>query len=888
MKLPWNKQHSELDREVAYHIETLADTLQAEGMSRGEALARARREFGGVEQVKEECRAESRWNWVVQLLQDLRFGWRMMRKSPTISVAAVVSLALGIGATTAIYSFADAVLWRKIAVPAPDQMLELYWESKARPEGLVRGSSGSNFREDGMLVADFFSKAAFDAIREQSTGKLEVAAHIYHPPVSTSFAGGVAVSKLRGVSENFFELLRITPFAGRFPGGSEQTPEVVVSYGFWERHLGRNYNAIGRTIRINNYPYVIAGVLPREFFGLTPGDEVELYTKIRQSPSFMASDSWHRPRSEDPLTWWLQIIARRSDGVSLEEARALVNTAFAASWPAQPKTTDQTPRIRLVDASTGLGGLRRQLGDPVSILLGLVCLVLLVACANIANLLLARATEREKEVGLRISLGCGAGRLMRQFLTESLMMAVLGGVLSIGVALGIGSFMSRVLPQGLNAASLMVELSLKSILATAAVTLMTALLFGLYPAWRASRLNAAPALKEGAGSGGTVSRRRLLPARLLVLSQVALGVLLVMAAIVYTGNLSEIVNRDAGFDRAHTLMFDLRPGELGYEDQRLDTFYRNAEERLRTIPGVTEVGISRIRPMRGGGFHEGIRTPASDKMINSAVHHATSGFIAALGVPVIAGRGFTAEEVHSGRSVAIISQSLAQELNLSSPAGARIVMLNKEWEVVGVARNASYSRLTQSQPVAYVPFEKGTRAVTVLLRTTANPLAVAGAAREAIRSLDRNVPLVDVFTMEQQISLTLQRERMFAWLCGSFGVLALVLCVVGLYGLMSHATARRTPEIGIRMALGASGREVMRRVVAEGMSLALAGMIFGVPMAIYAAKLAQRQNMLPPGPLPYWTLAAAIGVLIVSAFFAVFGPALRASSVDPMRALRQG
>jgi predicted permease len=888
MKLPWSKERAELDQEVSYHIETLADTFEAEGMSRDEALRRARREFGGVEQVKEECRAESRWNWLVHLQQDLRFGWRMMRKSPAVSAAAVVSLALGIGATTAIFSFADAVLWRKIAVPAPDRMIEVHWESKARPEGLLRGSVGSNFTEGGMRVADFFSKPGYEAIRDRAAGKLDVAAHFYPQQVSATFTGNVTVSRLRAVSGNFFSTLRIKPFAGRLLGESSPEPDLVVSYGFWERKLSRSEKAIGETIRINNYPYVIVGILPLAFFGLTPGDEVDLYTTISQSPTLLAPESWYRSRSEDPLMWYLQLIARRAPGVSMTEAQAVVNTAFAASWPAQPKSAEQTPRIRLLDASTGLGGIRRQLGDPVSILLGLVSMVLLVACANIANLLLARAAEREKEVALRVSLGCGSGRLMRQFLTESLGMAALGGALSVGVALGIGSLMGRVLPQGLDAASLMVELNFESLGITAAVTLVTVLLFGLYPAWRASRLDAAPALKEGTGSAGTASRGRFVPAKLLVVAQVALGVLLVMGGIVFTGNLSEIVNRDAGFERGHALLFDLRPGEVGYQDQRLATFYREIEDRMRAIPGVAEVGLSQIRPMRGGGRKDTIRTPGNDKSVSSAFHYTTSGFIAALGVPIIAGRGFTAEEVHGERRVAVISEQLARELNLASPLGARILSDGIEWEVVGVARNASYRGLTEAEPVVYIPLEKGRRSLTVLLRTRVRPLAVVAAAREAVRSLDRNIPLVDVFTMEQQISRTLQRERMFAWLCGSFGVLALVLCVVGMYGLMSHATARRTPEIGIRMALGASGRKVMRQVLSEGMRLAAAGMVLGIPLAIYAAKLAQRQRMLPEGPIPYWTLASAIGVLLVSAFVAVCGPALRASSVDPMRALRQG
>ena len=888
MKLPWNKANSDLEREVAYHIETLADSFEAQGMRRDEALLRARREFGGVDQVKEQCRAESRWNWAVQAIQDLSFGWRMIRKSPSISIAAVASLALGIGATTAIYSFADAVLWRKLAVPAPEQMVEVYWDSRAHPGALIQGASGSAFPEGGMRVADFFSKAAFESMRDRAAGKAEVAAHVYHQPVSISYRGKVTVSKLRAVTGNFFSVLRLQPFAGQLFRNGGRNRELLVTYRFWERTLGQSHDALGATMLVNNLAYTIVGVLPRDYFGLVPGDQADLYAPVWQSPSLLAADSWYRERSEDPYVWWLQLVARRAEGVSNDEAQAVLNTAFAGSWAVQPQSAEQTPRIRLVDASAGLGGVRRQLGDPVWILLGLVVLVLLIACANIANLLLARAAQREREVALRVSLGCSAGRLMRQFFTESLLLAILGGALSIGVALGIGSLMSEVLPQGLTAESLMVDLNSRSVLATGAVTLLTALLFGLYPAFRASRQDAAPSLREGAGTAGSMSQARLVPARILVLSQVALGVLLVTAAIIYTGHLSDLLGRDTGFDRAHTLMFDLRPGELGYQDERLESFYRNAEDRLKAIPGVVEVGISRTRPMRGGGFSDNVSTPDKTKSVNSAIHHATASFAAALGVPLVAGRAFTAEEVRAQRRVAIVSERLARDLNLSSPVGARILTPDAEWDVVGVAKNASYYRLTDDSPVLYVPLTEGTGSVTVLLRTAVAPSSILSAAREAIGSLDRNIPLVDVYTMEQQVARTHQRERMFAWLCGSFGVLALVLCTVGLYGLMSHSTARRTSEIGIRMALGATGRQVMRQVVSEGMRLTVAGGLLGVPLAIYGAKFAQAQKMLPDGPLPYWTLSAAVGVLVVSALAAVFGPALRASSVDPMRALRQG
>jgi predicted permease len=888
MKLPWTRERAELDREVAFHLEALADGFEKDGMSRAEALQRARKEFGGVEQVKEQCGDESRWAWVVQVLQDLQFGWRMMKKSPPVTIAAALSLALGIGATTAIYSFADAVLWRSMAVPAPEEMAEVYWTSKARPEGLLRGGSGSGFRDGDLGVADYFSRIAFDAMRSRSEGRLEVAAHIYPTHVSVSYGGNVSVSKVRGVSDNFFAMLRLQPWLGRLPDGTGDAPQIVVSHRFWERVLGRSEGAIGQLLRVNDFPYVIAAVLAPDFFGLVPGDDAELYTNIRQSPSLLTADSWYRTHANDPLAWWMQLIVRRDPGVSLTQAQEVLQTVFAGSWPASPKSPEQTPHIRLVDASTGLGGIRRDLGDPVKILFGLVLMVLIVACANIANLLLARATEREKETGLRVALGCSSGRLMRQFFTESFLLALMGGALSVGVALAVASLMSRVLPPGLLADSLMPGLDARLLAVTAVVTVVTAVFFGLYPAWRTSRTDAAPVIKEGSGSGGTLTRGRLLPARMLVLAQVALGVLLVTAAMLYTGHLSAIVNTDAGFERGHALLFDLRPGEVGYDEHRLERFYSEVEERLRAIPGVVAVGLSMTRPMMGGGFHETVRTPGSDRRVDSAVHQVRPGFVDALGVSLIAGRALSIEDLSAKRHVAIIDERLARELQLSSPVGAQVHLLDQQWEVIGLARNAAYSRLTYSHPVIYVPMHKPERAVSVVMRTAVSPMSVAGAAREAVRSLDSKLPLVDLFTMEQQISRTLQRERMFAWLCGSFGVLALVLCVVGLYGLMSHATARRKPEIGIRMALGATREQVLRQVVRDGMWLAMGGVLAGVPLAMWAAKIAERQRLLPAGPFPYWTLCAAIAALLISALLAVFGPALRAASLDPLRALRHG
>ena len=519
--------------------------------------------------------------------------------------------------------------------------------------------------------------------------------------------------------------------------------------------------------------------------------------------------------------------------------------------------------------------MRRRFGDPVWTLLGLVSLVLLIACANIANLLLARSVEREKEAAMRVSLGCGEGRLMRQFFTESLLLAGIGGVLSIGVAAGLSALMVSLIP-GAEALTLQPETDPRALAGAAIVTLATALVFGLYPAWRTARVGTAPALKEGV----TLSRARWTPARLLVMAQVALGVLLVASAVVFTSRLNALAGKDAGFERGHVLLFELRPGEVGYHGDRLQQFWVALEERLGSLGGVEKAGVAQTRPMRGGGYWDEVRN--GTKQVGAAVHHGTPEFLAALGVPLLAGRVARPQE----KGVAVLGENLARELGVG--LGSRVEMSKEPYTVIGLAKTAQYSQLQEEHRVIYLPFPYERASGTVVLRTAVPPMAVLGAVRETVRALDKDLPLVDVYTMEQQISRTLQRERLFAWLCGSFGVLALVLCAVGLYGLMSHTTARRTGEIGIRMALGATRENVLAQVLREGLGLALAGLVLGTPLALYAARVAAAQNVLPEGDMPVWTLAWAIAVLAVSAVLAVLGPAMRASAVEPMQALRQG
>ncbi len=485
-------------------------------------------------------------------------------------------------------------------------------------------------------------------------------------------------------------------------------------------------------------------------------------------------------------------------------------------------------------------------------------------------------------------MGCGKARLVRQHFTESLLLAGIGGALSLPVAWGLTRLMLNFMPEGFESMLPAFGPDLRMLAATAAVTILAAFLFGLYPSFRGAKVDVTPALKEGSGSANTSSRSRWAPAKALVMLQVSLGVLLLTAATLFTGHLWEVLHRDTGFDEGHRVLFDIRPGEAGYAGERLRQFYRNVEDRLRELPGVTAVGIARIRPMMGGGQSTSVRYPReADPGISSRIQRANAGFLQALGVPVINGRDFTEQEIRSGAKVAIISESLAKELGVSSPLGLPLTVHGEDYQIVGVARQSRYARMTEDTPITYLPLDYEQTASTVLLRTAAPPLGVFSSVRAAIRDMDRELPIVDVYTMEQQISRTLQRERLFAWLCGSFGVLALVLCVVGLYGLFSYTTAKRSPEIGIRMAIGASKIQVLRQVMAEGLRLTLAGLAVGIPLALYCAAVAESREMLPKDMFSYWALAAALAILVGSSILAVLAPALRASSLDPVQALRR-
>jgi predicted permease len=895
MRFPWNRAETELERELAHHLHELTAEYQRQGYGHDEALRLARCEFGGSEQVKEQCRDERRWAWISGWRQDIAFGARMMRRTPVITLAAVLSLALGIGANTAIVSLMDVVLWRDLPVPNPKQLVLVHWQGHGFPRELLDGASGSSFQNDeGWDVADFFSYPGFRTLRKGVSGRASLAGFSNPGTDSVSFAGRSMVAQRRAVSGNFFSTLLVHAQVGRLFSDSDDSDSapatVVLSHRFWANALGADPSVIGKTIRVNNKPRVIVGVLERSFYGLDPADGTEIYAPLHQA-------GWQEtPEGKDALSnnrfWGTQLIARRAPEVSNAQLLPVMATLFRTSWSTQPKDAAAAPQLRLDDGEHGLGYLGSDFRNPLFVLGGLVGLLLVIACTNIVNLLLARGVARQREVALRVALGCSQLRLMRQFLTESTLLAVFGGIASIGVAYLTANVLGQYI-LGENNGQIALTLDFRVLAMSAASTFLALLLFGIFPAWRGSRITGASWVRPGAGTFGNITRHKWNAGRLLVMAQMAMSIVLVMTAVIFTRNLLTLQSADPGFDRRNLVLFGIRPGTSGYEKSQLPQFYFNLEQQLAATPGVAAVGMASMRPMNIGGWWDNVRLAGQNTLNDASINGVTAGYLPIFTQRLVAGRNITRDDISSRANVTVISEDLERKLGGPGVLGQMLefpgnspLKATKQFQIVGIAPVFAPTSIKETRYAVWLPIDDDRKELTVLVRTRVRPQAVLPAIRQTMRELDRNLPLIDVMTMEEQIAKGLQRERMFATLCNGFGVLALALSVVGLYGVIAYGTSRRRGEIGVRLALGAMPTDVVLMVLREGLGMAASGLLIGIPVVWLGAKYVEKElsRMKPLEPL---SLALALGILFVAALVAVGIPALRASALQPAEALRQ-
>jgi predicted permease len=921
-------QEHELDDELRFHIEMKTSENIAAGMPPDEARYAALRAFGNPSLKREDARTTWGWNWLEHLSQDLRYGLRAMRQSRGFTAVAVLSLALGIGANTAIFSLIDSVLLKTLPVEDPQHLVALQWASQGWPE-VINGLSGTMYRDGaGRNVSPSFSYPLYEQLRSQNhvfSNVLAMSGNTSELNVGYRGEPGRADGEL--VSGTFFDTLGVQPAVGRTftpdDDRADSSPAAVISYGYWDRRFGRDPAIVGKTITLNSVPFTVVGVCPPEFFGVQPGRAVEVWVPLHQQPR--VEPRWS-PRGEQGTTgaltapsslfetrkrWWVVMVARLQPGVSEVQARAEAELILQQSIAPDVKAgikSENLPHVELTAGSKGLDDLRRDFSKPLAILMAVVGLVLLIACANVANLLLARGTSRQKEMAVRLAIGAWRSRLIRQLLTESVMLAALGGALGWVLAYWSTDLLVAFMSSGRDPIHLTVTPDPWILGFTAAVSILTGILFGLSPALRSTRLDLTPALKESGGrEPGTAQGRpvrRLGIGRTLVVAQVSLSLLLLVGAGLFVRTLTNLENVNAGFNERNLLLFGIDPTQDGYKGQRLADFYRELAQRVAGQPGVRSVSMSGATLIGGGmstleTFIQGSAPKQADKDggVSAHVNEVGPNFFETLGIPLMFGRTINEHDTATSPKVVVVNDEFARQfLGGGSPLGRRLgfdklVFDRKgsgDYEIVGVVAGAKYADLRREvPPTVYVatlqePADLG--AMHFEVRTAGDPNQMIAAIRRVAQGLDSNLALYDVRSQMEQINQTLFQERLFARLASFFGLLALALGCIGVYGVMAFAVTRRTREIGIRMALGASRSGILGMVLSETLMLVAVGIALGVIAALEATRLIATLlfGLKPNDPL---TIAGA-ALLMAAAALAGYVPARRASRVDPMVALR--
>jgi predicted permease len=837
--------------------------------------------------------------WEDEMFQDLRYGVRMLLKQPGFTLVAVLSLALGIGANTAIFSLLDAVLLKALPVQAPEKLVLF---GKGESTGLTNGFPNGSW--------DLFSYPFYRQVQQRKEVFSEVGALLsipwsVHGVVNANGAGGTAEQMdAQLVSGTYFSVLGVNASLGRtFNDADDQNPGghplAVVSHAWWERRLGGDPAAVGKTITIDQTTYTIIGVAPPDFFGTTVGRAPDIWVPLAMGGQ-MPPAKWDG--RNDRLFQSLYLIARLKDGVSTEQANAAVNLQFKqflqeAAGPqpvADRLQAIQRASIELTPAGRGLSELRREFSLSLRILMAVVGIVLLIACANIANLLLARAAARQKEFAVRLALGAGRARLIRQLLTESVLLAGLGGLAGVLLAWWGSRLLVVMASAGAEALPLDVTPNARILGFTLLASLLSALVFGTAPALRAARLEPNASLKGGRGSVQASSQSPL--GKALVVAQVALSLVLLIGAGLFVRTLVNLQNVPTGFNQDNALLFKIDTATTGYpEGPRRAGLFREVEEKVKTVPGVQAASFAFMVFNQGAWtsrvFNREQNVPEGQ---SRSVRNNIVGpdYFTAMDIPLRQGRGFGPQDTAASQKVAVINEAMAQRFFPNgSPLGKRFGINGPESgeqiEVIGVAKDTRTINLTeQARPEAYYTHAQGSGFLSnFVVRYAGTPESLISQIRQAIKQVNGQLPVDEVVSMSSHVGRSLAPQKLVARLAAFFGVLALLLACVGLYGVLSYAVARRTNEIGIRMALGAQSRHVLWLVLREALALVGGGVVLGLLAAVSVNRLASSLlfGLKPNDPL---TLVTATVLLCVVAVLAGYLPARRAARVDPLVALR--
>ncbi|PYU68346.1 MAG: permease [Acidobacteria bacterium] len=887
--------YGDLSDEIREHLEEKIQEFVQKGMSRKEAAAAARREFGNVGLSEESSREVWRWPSTEDFFMDIRYGLRTLARNPGFAAVAVLTLALGIGANAAIFSLMNALLLRTLPVNNPSQLV-LFGEGKWG--GIMDELPNRSWQ---LFSFPFYRQVQGDSSAFSDVTAISSMSSAPHGTIGDSAETEEIYAHL--VSGTFFSTLGVNPILGRtfgedddrIPGGS---PVAVASYAWWKRRFGGAPSIIGEKMSIGSTVYTIIGVTPQEFFGTSVGESPDVWIPL--SMEEVLPPGWKG--LNDKMFQSLYIIARRRPELSIEQAQTNVNVLFkqaalemAGSQPAKKQLDGiQHAFIKLTPAASGLSRLRVQFSQPLRALMAAVGLVLLIACANIANLLLARATNRQREIAVRMSMGAGRWRVIRQLLTESFTLAMLGAVLGVALASWASKLLLVMVSGGPETIPVDVGLDSRVLVFVVLVSLATPLLFGMAPAWRAARVELNSSLKQGRNIAAVNSPL----ARALVVGQVALSLVLLVGAGLFLRTLVNLTNVDMGFDKHNVLVFGIEPASVGYkEDSRLTRLYQEIERRVSAIPGVRAASFS-FFTFNQGAWSEDAWTPEESpeaKGNREVVYNKVGrGFFSAMGLKLLSGRTFDQQDSENSPKVAVINETMARLFFPNeSPLGRRFRMDGPDAKpendriVVGVARDAKYMALKERPwPAAYLPYSQEPGYLwNFEVRYSGDAGSTAPAVRQVIHDVDPRLPVTGAGTLAEQVDHSVVDQRLTAQLSSFFGLVAVFLACIGIYGLMSYAVVHRTNEIGIRVALGAQQGQVLRLIMRQGLVLAASGVAVGIALALIFTRLL-RSLLFGVQPFDPVTFIGVAFLLTLIALAACYLPARRAMKVDPMVALR--
>jgi predicted permease len=896
----------QVSEELAFHIENYAADLERRGMSRAEAIRLARAELGSLTARREDCRRAWGARFFDELLGDLHYATRMLRKSPGFAAIAIGSLALGIGANTAIFTAAQHMLLDRLSAPHPEQLRLLEWLQPSNNGVVVDMWGWWDDHSDGNSVSTSFSYPVYEQLRRQNRSMEELFAFKPLGGQTVTANGKAEALDVEMVSGNYFSGLGLAPEAGRLiddadDGAPGSGRVAVISDRYWTTHFGRAANVMGKTVMVNTMPLTIVGVAPEGFTGAysaqgTPAVFFPMSMQPEVSPSpFNAAKSPSLLTNTDE--WWVLVMARVKPGVPDETAAAeltvTLNAAVRATMPVNGKTI---PKLLLTDGSRGQNPSAEAMAKPLTVLMGLAGFVLLLACANLANLLLARAQARQREMSVRMAVGAGRGRVVRQMLTESLLISAMGGAAGLALAYAVRNGIPRLLSNAWTPPAFAARFDWRIFFFAVSISLATGLIFGLAPTWSATRVDVSSGLKDAAQT--TTHRRRGLAGKALVALQVALSTLLVVSAGLFTRTLMELGHVNLGFKTGNLLLFDIVPPQARYLEAATTPLYRRLEETLASIPGVERETLVQEPLISGNAIAntfvpEGTARKKDGENPAVLLNDVGADFFRTFEIPILAGRGFNATDTETSRKVAVINEALARKYfpNMN-PIGKTFMQGYHEpvqEEIVGVCGNTKYYNLrTGEDSIFYMPYwqrEHGISQATFVLKSRMDRVALMEAVRKATAGVDANLPLMNVRTQNQQIAAKMRNERIFADLTAGFGVLALVLAAIGIYGMLAYSVSRRTSEIGIRMALGARPAMVLAMVLREAAWIVAIGMIAGMAAALGMGKVVASllYGLKSWDPATLLSSAALLGLVALGASWI---PARRAAGVDPMKALR--